>query len=189
MRLTSFVLAGLLTATGCLDGLGGGDARDAGPREGSPAGPYGVTEGDVIADLAFLDPSGASFTLSHIYQDGANTLLLVSTAAFWCVACIEEQPDLQTLHETHGPDGLFVLAAVFEDAQYQPAEAADAARWQTDHGVDFQVVADPGFSFAAYYDSSLTPMNMLVEVEAMEVLRINTGWDPVLIRSLIEAKL
>ena len=179
----------LLALCACLDGIGGDGDGDDGPREGYPAGPYGVSEGDVIDELAFVDPDDASFTLRQVYADGANKLLLISTAAFWCVACAEEQPDLQDLHQTHGADGLFTMVSVFEDEQTQPAEAADAARWKTQYEVDFQVVADPPFVLDAYYDSSLTPMNMLIEVGSMTIFRINTGWDPSATRSLIEAKL
>lgn len=189
MRLLLPVLFLLAATTACLDGLGENGDDDVSPREGYPAGPYGVGEGDVIADLAFVDPDGASFTLRHVYADGHNRLLLASTAAPWCTACVEEQPDLQNLHQTYGPDGLFVMVSVFEDAQYQPAEAADAARWRDEHEVDFQVVADPGFVFDAYYDSSLTPMNMLIEVETMTIFRINTGWDQSATEAIIEAKL
>jgi thiol-disulfide isomerase/thioredoxin len=179
----------LLAACACLDGIGGDGDGDDGPREGYPAGPYGVSEGDVIDELAFVAPDGASFTLREVYADGANELMLISTAAFWCAACAEEQPDLQELHQTYGADGLFAMVSVFEDEQTEPADAADAARWQSLHQVDFQVVADPGFVLDAYYDSSLTPMNMLVEVETMTIFRINTGWDPSAIRALVEAKL
>lgn len=190
MRAWTSLLALLLgVAPACLVNSDVNDGGSGAPRTGYPAGPYGVVEGAVIEALSFVDPQGQPFGLQQIYADGSNRLLLASTAAFWCVACIEEQRDLQQLYRTYRGRGFNVLLAVFEDDQYQPTDGADAARWQTQYAVDFTVVADPTFLFDAYYDSALTPMNMLIDVDTMKIVRIQTGWDRSAIEALIEAKL
>lgn len=166
-----------------------GGTTPGGPREGYPAGPYDVTEGSTIADLELVDSDGTAFRLQDIYRDGGNRLLLISTAAGWCSVCIEEQPSLQELHELHGDRGLYVMVSVFEDALYTAADAAYAARWQQQHEVDFTVVADPTPVFADYYDTSLTPMVMMVDVDTMKILRIMTGWDRSVVSAIIEARL
>ena len=96
---------------------------------------------------------------------------------------------LQELYDTHGDAGLAVLVAVFEDRDYQPATAALAGAWKDEHALSFDVVADPDFVLAGYYDSALTPMNMVVDLDTMQILRISTGWDPSAITALIEARL
>ena len=156
---------------------------------GYPSGPYGTSEGSIIENLSFVAPDDTPLALGDIYADGNNALLLVATAAGWCTACIEEQPALQDLANTYGSEGLYVLVSIFEDANFIPATAALAAAWKSQYALDVTVVADPPFVLDAYYDSSLTPMNMLVDVSAMKILRTSTGWDRGAIEAIIEARL
>ena len=160
-----------------------------GPREGYPAGPYGVTEGTIIAPLEFVDSDDSPFSLGDIYADGANQLLLVATSAGWCSSCVEEQAELQGLHESYGPEGLHVMVSLFEDAAFEPADSDFAAQWKKQHKLSFTVVADPEFVFGDYYDSDLTPMTMLVDVSSMEIIKLSTGWDPGMVQAIIEARL
>jgi peroxiredoxin len=160
-----------------------------GPREGYPAGPYGVTEGSIIAPLEFIDSDGTPFSLQDIYTDSTNQLLLVATSAGWCSSCVEEQAELQGLHESYGPEGLYVMVSLFEDAAFEPADSAFAAQWKKQHKLGFTVVADPEFAFGDYYDSSLTPMTMLVDLSSMEIIKLSTGWDPGMVQAIIEARL
>jgi len=168
---------------------GGGDAAGPTDRSSYPTGPYGVAQGEVIEALSFSTADGGVYGLADIFADPDTSLLLLSTAAGWCTACIEEQGALEELATTHGPDGLAVMVAVFEDRDYQPATPALAADWQQEHGLTFPVVADPDFVLADYYDTALTPMNMIVDVNTMTILRISTGWDPSAITAIIEARL
>lgn len=168
-----------------------GPGAGSGPSDRStyPAGPYGVAQGDVIDALSFTTPTGEAWGLADVFADTDASLLLLSTAAGWCTACIEEQGALEELAGTHGPAGLRVVVAVFEDRDYLPATPALAGEWQQDHGLTFPVVADPDFVLADYYDTALTPMNMIVDVNTMTILRISTGWDPSAITAIIEARL
>ncbi len=165
------------------------DSSLAPPREGYPAGPYGTSEGAVMADATFVNPDGSAFSLRELYADGANKLILLSTAAGWCTACIEEAPKLQQWHESHGERGLAVVVAYFEDASFNPATAESAGRWQTRHQLSHRVVADPSFLMAGYYDARLTPLNMIIEVETMEILWMTTGWDGATAEAIIRAKI
>jgi len=185
--ISAGVLCGVVAASaGC---GGGGGPEGPSDRTAYPAAPYGTAQGDVIAPLSFVDPDGAALGLDDVFADPTRRLLLLSTAAGWCTACIEEQGALQELQDTHGEAGLAVLVAVFEDRDYQPATAALAGAWKDEHSLSFDVVADPDFVLAGYYDSALTPMNMVVDVDTMQILRISTGWDPSAITALIEARL
>lgn len=165
------------------------DRASAAGREGYPAGPYGTRERSVLEDLTFVAPDGSRFSLADVHADGGNRLILVSTAAGWCTACIEEQPRLQALHREYYARGLFVLVSVFEDAGFAPATAALAADWRARYALDLAVVADPDFVFAPYYDPTLTPMTMIVDAETMEIVWKITGWDQSSVEAILAARL
>ena len=82
-----------------------------------------------------------------------------------------------------------MLVALFEDNSFQAADTELAGEWVETHDVTFPVVADPEFQMSAYYDVSVTPMNMLVYLNAMEILHIVTGTDSSAIEALIDASL
>lgn len=174
------------TACGGSSGDGPGDATD---RSQYPAGPYGKAEGQVIEPLSFVNPDGSTLSLSTVFADPSRRLLLLVTASGWCTACVEEQPALEELHGRHGPEGLAIIEAVFEDANFVAATAEDAEQWKRQYGLTFDLVADPDFVLGAYYDRQLSPMNMMVDVDTMKILRIGTGWDPTATEALIEARL
>lgn len=167
---------------------GSRDVVDA-PRDVYPAGPFGTAEGDVVRNHVFTRADGAPLALQEVRADADAQLLLLVTAAEWCTACVEEQPELQQLHQRHGAGGLRIVVGVFEDTEFAPATATDAAEWQRDHGLSFPVVADPQFELRDYYDAALSPMNMVVRLGPMTIERVTTGRDPLLLESLIEALL
>lgn len=150
---------------------------------------YGTEENEIIADLSFIAPDGQSLSFSDIHADPKNQLLLLTTSAGWCVACIEEQPALQALHEQYSSDGLVVMVTLFEDADFRPADAEYAANWRDQYGLSFYVVADPQFVLGSYYDAQLTPMLMLVDLNTMEIIRVTTGWDASTTEAIIQARL
>jgi len=83
----------------------------------------------------------------------------------------------------------FVMVSIFEDATFEPADSELAARWKSQYKLNLTVVADPEFVFDDYYESSLTPMTMLVEVSSMTIIKLTTGWDPGMVQAIIEARL
>jgi thiol-disulfide isomerase/thioredoxin len=176
----------LLITAGCLQPLEESH-EDTGDRTRYPGG--GVSEGETIGNLEFVGPDGECFSFADIYSDADNKLLLLSTSAGWCSACIEEQPALEALHEQYRERGLFVMVSLFQYKNYSAADAALAKAWVDTYDLDLKVVADPEFVLSAYYDTSLTPMNMMVDLDTMTILKITTGWDPALVQSIIDAKL
>ncbi|MCB9535352.1 MAG: TlpA family protein disulfide reductase [Myxococcales bacterium] len=201
MRGASLLLVGLALG-GCLEeGHGGfldagaaapadlGTADAAGPRAVYPTAGLGTGVGDVLADAEFLDADGQPFALRDVFFDEAERVMLVSTAAGWCAACIEEQPKLNALHAEYGERGLFVLVAFFEDSSFAAADVRDAARWRDRHDLALRVVADTEGAFGAYYDTALAPMTMLVEVPTMRILSIQTGFDEAMVRAVIASRL
>ncbi len=169
----------------------GGDSgpHGTGPRAGYPEGPFGVTKSSTLEDLELLRPDGGPLFMNEIYADGHNQLMLITTTAGWCVACREEQGALEDLNDRYRARGLYVLVVVFEDDSFGAADAAFAASWKQQYSLTVEVVADPTFLFGAYYDVSQTPMNMIVDVNTMQILKIMTGWDPGAVEAIIEARL
>ena len=177
---------------GAVVGCGSDEAgicEEPGPRDAYPAAGVGVSVGSVLANHDLTSPEGEPFALGDVFADSKNRLLLVSTSAGWCTACIEEQPKLEGLRREFGDDGLFVLIALFEDDQFEAATPRLATQWRTKYGLSATVAADPEFVFGAYYDRELTPMTMLVDVDEMKILRITTGFDESEVRAIIKSKL
>lgn len=135
-----------------------------------PAGPYGSEAGNVLADMTFQRPDGSNVSLSELRASGEKQYLFLNTAAFWCGACIEEQPEIQALHDEYGDRGLLTVVTVFEDASSNPATPEDAARWVDNHDLTFPVVADSNGVFTPLYDTALAPFNMLVELSTMTIV-------------------
>ncbi len=176
-----------------------GDGADAGAAEGEvggdgevteaadyPEGPYGTETGDVTDNLSFLDADGEVFEFGSIYRDPEVRLVLVSTSAWWCGACRDEQPELQALYREHRDRGFLVIAAIFEDEEFNPATLAHATGWRDMFGLTFPVVLDDEFVFANYYDRSLTPMNMFIDGSTMRIISVATGFDRTEVEATID---
>jgi len=186
MRL-AFVLV-LLSACG---GASPVSTPDSGinARAEYPAGPYGKMTGSVIANLEFQSPDGTTLALRDVFKDESNKLLLITTGAGWCTACIEEQPALKNLHTQWNARGLVILESLFENASFEPADAMLVNNWKTQYATNFIVVGDAPNVLGAYYDKSLAPMNMFVDLTDMKILRVATGYDANAIEAIITARL
>ena len=154
-----------------------------------PPGPYGVAVGDRLENLRFLDTEGRELDLADIYADRTVKLLWIYATAGWCTVCATESPALPDLWSTYHPQGLQILAVVFEDAAGNPAGVRYARSYATRYGFEFPTVADEPFVLGRYFDRAATPMNMLVDLTDMEILDIVMGWDPGGMESSVERRL
>jgi thiol-disulfide isomerase/thioredoxin len=185
LKMTIALGVSLLAACG-----GTGDGNTDGEMRGAyPAGPYGMGEDTVIESLPFLMPDGQTRTLEDVWKDNTKKLMLITTSAGWCTACIDEQPALKEYHQNYGPKGLFILEAVFEDGAYMPATVEYTASWKRQYDLPFEVVADVDFKLGRYYNRELSPMNMIVDVTTMKILRITSGFDPNATEAILDARL
>lgn len=196
LRLKAIGLAiavgALAMACGGADEGNGGDVcltEGSGDRTSYPAAPYGTQECSVITDHSFVDGEGAAVTLGGVYADADAKVLLLTTSAGWCPACIEEQPTLEAWHNTYGSQGLRVVGTLFADENDSPVGAEYAANWQNQYNLTFPVVADTEQVLSAYYDSSKAPMNMIINVATMQIVRVIVGADTETVQSIIEAGL
>lgn len=191
--------AGALADTGVTDATPDTDAaRDAGAGDGGPRGdtdrgyapgPFGVEEGDTVADLSVPTAAGGTFSFGDVYRDDDVRLVLVSTAAGWCTACREEQPALVELFDEYEDDGLLVVVAIFEDDFSSPVTPEYASGWTRQYGLDFPVLVDARNQFGAFYDSDLAPMNLFIDGETMEIIQLGIGFDEGVARALIADRL
>jgi thiol-disulfide isomerase/thioredoxin len=190
--LLPLAIAGALLSTACGDDDGGGSSaglnNDA-DRTVYPEGPYGAQTDQVFPNLTFSQADGTPVDIASIRQDPANRVLFINTAAFWCGACIEEQPAIAALYNDFAGAGLEVLVTVFEKEDGTPADVADASRWQTAYSVPFPVVADPAGVLTGYYDPTLSPLNILIDLSSMEVIYRSQGADVDAIRQFVDALL
>jgi thiol-disulfide isomerase/thioredoxin len=122
-----------------------------------PSGPYGLKEGDVIANLQFYEPfEDRWFGLHEIYNNPyANTLILYHSAG-WCPPCQKEAEHMVTYFKDHGPM-LQVVGAMYESAGSQtenpflvysnPGDEEKSLEfmksWRDAFDVNYTLVADP----------------------------------------------
>ena len=188
--LTAALALTASVATGCAgedEAMMNGSSFDRATQEaraGYPAGPYGTGENAVITDIQF-----SGLTLSQLHADGGNRLLLLSTAAGWCTACIEEQPKLEERYQQWYNAGLSVVVTYFEDSNFGPATDELAAGWKNQYGLNFPVVSDPGIALGAFYNTDNAPMTMIVDAETMEILYLSTGFRASDVDAILESRL
>ena len=157
-----------------------------------PNGPFASDSdpvGEKLENHSFTTPDEEPLSFGDLRSAGGKKLLLISTTAGWCTACIEEQPKLESYYQQYGCDGLEVMVAIFEDASFNPAHAANAKQWQQQYGLSFPVVADTENLLSAYYDSGAAPLNMIVDLCTMEVLYSGIGFDETAVTAQIESHL
>jgi peroxiredoxin len=142
-----------------------------------PPGPYGIAVGDRLEDLRFVDVDGEVLTLADIHNDRAVKLLWIYASAGWCGVCGSESARLPALWNTYHPQGLQILGVIFEDTSGNPATVAYAASYARRYSWPFPAVADQPFVLGRYFDKAATPMNMLVDLTDMTILRVDMGWD------------
>ena len=179
----------LLSTWGCSTG----DMMDGTPTEVDrttyPDVAFGTAEGDALENHSFAVPGASTLDFQALRVDEGKKLLLLSTGAGWCGACREEQDALQELQDAHAADGLTVLVTLFEDNNSQVADEEFVQGWIDQYDVSFDVVLDAPFVMDAYYDSALTPMNMFVDLDTMEIIRITVGFDRSVVDAIINSEL
>jgi thiol-disulfide isomerase/thioredoxin len=178
--------AALLWSCGPLDNDVGGPSD----RSEYPSGPYGTQEGRVVEDLSFVAMDGSPFSLGDVFANEKNRVLLLTSVAGWCQPCVQEQPQLAALHAEYGARGLVVAAAMFENDPLEKATLDHVRSWHGKYKLPYRMVLDADFALDPFYVTKKTPpMNLLVRVDDMKILKVTAGFDEQLTRSIIEANL
>jgi hypothetical protein len=154
-----------------------------------PSGPYGILEGDTIDNLTFSRVGGGTVSLHDLFCDDSTTLLLLYATAGWCTVCQVESDDLPGVYADFHSEGLEILAAVFENTSGDPATVDYAEGYHDYYVFTFPTVADSDLLVTDYFDKTNAPMNMFVDLQTMEIIDIQTGYDAGGLRSDIETYL
>lgn len=205
MDRRSLLCAALVALTGCGENLappfpeGQGQAPDSGSQY--PAGPYGVTVGDVIPNFGFIGyPSPETSTdeeraieLADFWnQTGEDTfpeesifgagepkptVLAVVLSAVWCGPCqLEAAELLPEEHARYAPrGGQFMLVLVDGPSQGSPAELSQLKAWTSKYETRFPAVIDPKYQLGSLFPSSAFPANILIDTQTMEILEVVSG--------------
>ena len=166
--------------------------QDEGASERANYPGYGTSAGQVIAPLTFTSGDDEPTSLADVFQVAENRILLLTTSAGWCTACIEEQPKLQALYDEYGSRGLEIMVVLFEKADSSPADARLAKSWKERYELDFRVVADPEFVMQPYYpngDASVTTIVVMIDVDTMTILDTMVGFQEASVRAIITNKI
>lgn len=85
------------------------------------------------ANFTLIDLQGKSWTL----KDLKGKVVLLNFWATWCPPCRKEMPDLETLYQRFGPQGLVILGISDE-------EAAKVTPFIEQQKISYSVLLDPG---------------------------------------------
>ena len=185
-KLSLLDLSLALAACGTTEGGGAGELTDR--TKGYPSGPYGVKEGQFVANHQFVDIDGNPFSMADIFENEQNRLLLLATTAGWCTACREEQPKLAELHQKYREKGLVVMAAMFEDAGFRAADLEDVRDWQAQYKLPYPLLLDAQNQLAAYYAGD-PPMNLFVDVDTMKIVKVLVAYDQMAVDAVLQENL
>ena len=194
MRFVSLFL--LLGALSCGGNVVGG-TPDAGPRadqgvdQNYPPGPYGINEGDVLQNMTFsgyvnmapgdgvVDQSGYedSVSLASLRENGYRYVLF-NVAAIWCVACQTEARDFPGYFEDWAPKGGFIMSVLIEDAQTMPANKGHLDSWVSMYQPNYTMLHDPQDEVTQVLAPANLPLNAMIDLDTMRILRIRQGDDP-----------
>lgn len=146
------------------------------PSTEYPAGPYGVGEGDTIANLVFTDLGGRSVELASMRGGDKRALLLYATGT-WCFSC---KPEVAWLNGkiASGDTDVLPLAVVLEDNRYERADGPTARRWSEALDAKFQVVVDPNGALDSFRASGVVPMNLVIDTRTMRIVHAQYEFDP-----------
>ncbi len=185
-RISAFGLlaAALASAAACSSSSGAGSAattcRPDGGTESYPAETgCGTEPGNTIADYSFQGRLAGSSSprqtikLSDYYDPtGAKySYMVVDVSAFWCSYCKQEAPELASLNTKYGPKGVVFLTVVEQDDKRAVATDADVDAWIQAYSLVTPAVSDPNQVLSAFFDPSSMPLNMIIDLHTMQILK------------------
>lgn len=161
---------------------------------GYPAAPpegYGGNEGEVLPNMGFQGffsegPSASTvtdlefrpFTLQDVRDLEGYTHMLITVAAEWCKPCREEAEVLPLYFERWATRGGYVLGILNQDHQYNAATRATVEGWANRYRTNYTLAEDPDAWVADFLAPTTVPLNVVVDLESMRVLRARAGEDP-----------
>lgn len=169
-----------------------------------PAGPYGVTRGQVIQDYAFEgfpSPESPRGTLvpmqlgdfhnptgEDVFPEGSPhgagkpkpRALGIVVGAVWCAPCQQEARHvLPEKHDVLAPIGgqiFFVLADTNQPGV--PASEDDLVRWTQTFDIAYPAALDPSYALGAVIKTDSFPANILIDTRDMTIVDVVSGVPP-----------
>lgn len=174
-----------LAAMGCSDGPE--SSATAGDPPGYPPGPYGVEEGDTIADFQLETSTGDSFALSSLYRADAEVAVLYVTAT-WCFTC---GPEIDWLNDypPRVSGRIVAMSVLLQNRAFEDATAADAAQYAEEYGPLFATLLDPHGDLDVFRGGNLIPLNLVIDTRAMRITHRAYGFDRTSMEQAVEALL
>lgn len=152
-----------------------------------PCGPYNKNIGDVMEELSFVgrvesnndgnltvDDAAGVISLSKYYQNKNVRALIVSASAEWCQPCQHEQPALKAAFEAN-EGRLAILETLVQNKVGNPAVIETTDVWRNQFSIPFDLVVDPAYALAPYYEITAFPMNMLIDPRTMQIVWQGNG--------------
>jgi hypothetical protein len=148
--------------------VGNGDYPDA---------PYGVAVGETIEDLQFVDWHDVAYSLSDMRDEPNVRLIALISVAAWCPTCARKMAPVGVLNNRLRPEGVLTVVSLFEDPNFGPAIARDAAIWRRDHGLELPIVADGPQALAPYFEPFGRNTYILIHAATMTIAHISHRLD------------
>lgn len=169
----------------------GGPLPDAGGAD-YPPGPYGTTVGDVLPNMIFAGyltptPAGAPVsglpytdpvTLADLRAAGIYRYLLLNVAAEWCVPCQAEAEVLPAKYTAWASKGGLVASVLTEDSNVLLATKRNLDDWIRAYDTNYTMLHDPRGEVSRILAPPTMPLNLVVDLTTMRILRRQTGDDP-----------
>jgi thiol-disulfide isomerase/thioredoxin len=180
-------------------GTSGFSCRPSGGSEAYPAETgCGTEAGEVLADYSFTGrlagPSSAQKTIkmSDFYDpDGKKgySYMVVNVSAFWCQFCKEEAPSFANLDAQYKSKGVVWFTVVEQDADRSPASNDRVDAWITAYNLVTPAVSDPQQVLSGFFNPDLMPLNMIVDLKTMKIVKKVTGSQLPQVQSELDARL
>lgn len=203
IRTLSIIVAFALGVAACGENMVGSPPSDYIPRAPSegiesddypvePPEGYGGEEGEVVPNMLFQGyftdrPSDVKVNdleyLETIVLDDIRRLegyshMLLTVAAEWCKPCREEAEVLPEYFEQWAAKGGYVLGIINQDTNYNAADRRAVERWANRYKSNYTLVHDPENFIADWFAPTTVPLNVVIDLETMTVLRSRVGEDP-----------
>ena len=156
------------------DAAVGAEGADDAPA-GYPAGPHGVAEGEVIANLRFTDCSGSPVELGSLFGEVRVLWLALHTPL--CRVCDSQNPYLREQYAAYLAQGVQLVVVLGpEDEADGPVGDARCAAYRERVGPDLPIWQDPVTAETQDLRGRGYPTQIVLD-DGFTVRANDAGWD------------
>jgi thiol-disulfide isomerase/thioredoxin len=126
-----------------------------------------VQAGEVIENLELATLDGDPYELKTVRRGSARAVVLYVTAT-WCFSC---RPAVDWINQKVASSGgsVAAIAAVVENKQFEPADAATGREFADGYGVKFLTVIDSSRKLDKYRASGVIPTTIVIDPATMRI--------------------